>query len=126
GVLNVFLIGYCNVDLTDQLTHDLRGRLPPFPEVLAVIQIARNGQAHRTCLLHGSESQCGAAFAECRRNSGDRKPVGAGEGTFRMDTIRWSKSDGPPMQIIDNLRRPLVRSHLEEINPHAPRGADDP
>lgn len=64
GLLEILLVGDGDIHIAGQLAHHFLGFLAVFPEILAVVQVAGNGQAHLLGGLDGGHGQIGRTLGD--------------------------------------------------------------
>ncbi len=123
--LHVLFVGDGNVNILDQFRHHFDSGLPPLPKILAVVQIAGDGDSLLPCLLHCFKRQVGSRTADGRRNTRDVEPARIFQGSVPADVARLGQSDGTMIAIVDDLRSPLVGAGLKIIDTQPALAAHD-
>ena len=123
--LHVFFVGNRHIDVLGKLAHDLAGLFAIFPEVLAVIEVAGNGDVPLLRFLDRLKRQLHRAFRNRRRNTRDMEPVHTLEGFVPVDIAGLCQRDRGIRAVIDDLARQLVCAALQVINAHTTLAADD-
>ena len=125
GLLHVFLVGDGHVDILCDLAHDLAGLLAVLPEVLAVVEVAGDGDAALLRLLDRRNGKLHRALADGGRDAGDVEPLHALERLVPVDIAGLGQRDGRPRAVVDDLARTLVRAALEIVDTHTALARDD-
>src|SRR5919197_1890495 len=99
-----------------QLAHDLRRLLPPPPQVLSIVVIARGSNALRSRAPHGLEGELRGSPADSRRHAAHVKPVGAIENGVPVKITTLGARDRRSTAIVGDLRWTLVGAGLEKID----------
>src|SRR5581483_5783387 len=123
--LAIFLVGDADVDETEQLAHDVFRGLAVFPEILAVIEVARNCQTLVARGFHALYGHVGGALTDGRSDSRDVEPRAALERLRPVDIARLSERDGAVFAIVDYLGSALISAGLDEIDAHASFASHD-
>ena len=125
GLLHVLLVGDGHVDILCDLAHDLARLLAVLPEVLAVVEVAGDGDAALLRLLDGRNGKLHRALADGGRDAGDVEPLHALKGLVPVDIAGLGQRDGGIGTVVDDLARTLVRAALEIVDAHAALARDD-
>ena len=126
GLLHVLLVGDGHVHIVCDLTHDLSGLLAVLPQVLAVVQIAGDGDASLLGFLHGLDAQLHGALGDSGGDAGDVEPIHTFKGLVPVDIAGLCLGDGGVLTVVDNLAGAGVGAGLQEVDAHAALvGADD-
>ena len=103
--LYIFLVGDRHIDILCKLSHDLAGLFAIFPEVLAVVEVAGNGDIALLRFLNRLERQLHCGFRNCRRNTRDMEPIHTLERSVPVDITGLCKRNRRICAVIDDLAR---------------------
>ena len=123
--LHILFVGDGDIDEPHQFAHHLHRGLAPLPEVLAVVEVAGNGEPLSARLLDGFERQRGRRGADGGGDAGDVEPSRAFQHGVPIDIARFGQRDGAEFAVVDHLGRALVGAGFQIIDAHAPLAADD-
>ena len=103
--LYVFLVGDRHIDVLGHLAHDLAGFLAVFPEVLAVIEVAGDGDIAFLRFLDGLQAEFHRGLADGRGDTRDMEPIHTLERSVPVDITGLCKRNGRICAVIDDLAR---------------------
>ena len=122
--LAIFLVRDRDIDGLHQLLHHLGRRLAPFPQILAIVQIARYGQS---AILAPARTDSSASSAQEALNAGVMPVMwnqpAPSKTCSQLISPGFASAIDVILAIVDHLRRPLIRAGLDEIDPHSALGA---
>src|SRR5699024_1065520 len=119
GLLHVLLVGHGHVHVLGHLPHDLGGLPAVLPQVLAVVEVAGDGDALGLGGLHGLQGQLHGALADGGGDTGDVEPLHTLEDLVPVDVAGLGQGDGGVGTVIDHLAGQLVGAVLQEVDAHA-------
>ena len=114
NVVSVFLVGDSNVDVLSQTGHGLTGFLTA-PQLLAVVEVARNGSAGCLCRLAGLKADLSNVFAESGGDAGKVKPIHTIKDGLPVEVLGLCQSDGGVSAVVNNLGGTLGSTLFDEI-----------
>ena len=123
-VLGILLVGDAHIHIGHQLGHHAVG-LVVGPQLLAVVQVAADGQAHVLGLLAGLQADGRQLAAQGRGDAGEMEPVGPGEDGLPVEIGSGGLSDGGPGPVIDDLGGALRGALFHKVQAQAVAAPDD-
>ena len=123
-VLGVLLVGDAHVHIPAQLGHGLAGLLPG-PQLLAVVQVAGDGDALGLGDLDGLLADGGHVGAQGGGDAGKVEPVRPLKDLVPVEVGGGGGGDGGAGPVIDDLGGPLAGALLQEVDAHPVAAPDD-
>ncbi len=118
ALLDILFVGDDDVGILHHLPHHLRGALAPLPELLAVVEVHRDGGSGLLCALHGSHGAVGGVLADRRGDAGDVQPGGIRHDGIEVEVLGLCQRDGGGLTVVDDVARPLVGAGLKVVDSH--------
>lgn len=116
GHLAVLFIGDPVVDELEEFRHHFLRGFSIFPEILTVVEIAGDSEAHGLGGGDAFQSEVRGGLAYSGRDAGDVEPACAIEGLLPIDVAGFGEGDGAVFAIVDDLGGPLVGAWFDEID----------
>ncbi len=123
--LHVFFVGDGNVNVLRQFAHHLNRGFAPFPKILAVVQVAGDGNSLCPSGLSPFQGQVSGGSADGRSNPGYVEPAGIPKGFIPVDVAGLGKRNRAALAIVDDLGGALIGTGLDIVHPHTALAAHD-
>ena len=126
GLLHVLLVGNGHVHVVCDLTHDLGSLLAILPQVLAVVQVAGDGDASLLGFLDGLNAQLHCALGDGGGDTGNVEPIHTFKGLVPVDVAGLGHGYCGILTVVDNLAGAGIGAGLQVVDAQtALVGADD-
>ena len=123
-LVGILLVAEDDVAALHEGGHHLGGLLAVFPEVLAVIEVAADGQAETVRGADRFKADVSRTLAESRGDTGPVEPLCPVQYLIPVYHARLDGGDGRAGTVVDDLARPRHGAGLEEIDPQTVTAGD--